>query len=52
MFQRVTRCGIRPSSGVGIRPEAPNVADWQLLGYAAAIGHELGKDQEAVIEDL
>ena len=30
----------------------PNVADWQLLGYAAAIGVELGKDQEAVIGDL
>ncbi|ESS12801.1 MAG: hypothetical protein A07HR60_00271, partial [uncultured archaeon A07HR60] len=38
--------------GWELDPKPPNVADWQLLGYAAAIGHELDKDKEAVIEDL
>jgi hypothetical protein len=38
--------------GWELDPKPPNVADWQLLGYAAAIGVELGKDQESVVEDL
>jgi hypothetical protein len=32
--------------------ELPSVANWELLGYAAALGHRDGLDQETVLADL